>query len=269
MEYDQVNIVCPLYDKRITPNIEDTERFIIYHVNREEYDMCRIMTAHPRVIALCNNPYVLTYFTISFRSFSPSPGALEFHAGKDYYFVSTSSKDDLHLRSNGMCRTQNMKLVFKVADGNIDNPQPPSHERPEEAASNNVLDPEDVPTVEDAFEDKEEKRRRRKQRKKKQRNKVIEESEYFSSTSSSAVPPYVGSELYMNTPDDENLLYRQKEPSLVEKVNNLMKQEASIGGMRTASASMASNKPMLTALFTTVTFIIMKWWHILYLNTTL
>ena len=64
-EYDQVNILCPLYDKRT--NINDTERFIIYNVNREEYDMCRIMTAHPRVIANCDRPYKLSLFTISFR----------------------------------------------------------------------------------------------------------------------------------------------------------------------------------------------------------
>ncbi len=33
-EYDQVNIICPLYDQRSTPNEEDTEKFIIYHVNK-------------------------------------------------------------------------------------------------------------------------------------------------------------------------------------------------------------------------------------------
>ena len=42
------------------------------------------------------------------------PGALEYKPGKDYHFISTSSKDDLHRRIGGMCRTNNMKIVFKV-----------------------------------------------------------------------------------------------------------------------------------------------------------
>ena len=115
-EYDQVNIICPLYDQRTTPNEMDTEKFVIYHVNKEEFDTCRIMSAHPRIIAQCDKPYSLRYFTISFRSFSPTPGALEFHAGTDYFFISTSSQSDLHRRVDGMCRSHNMKIVFKVAD---------------------------------------------------------------------------------------------------------------------------------------------------------
>ena len=115
-EYDQVNIFCPIYDQRFTPNEVDTEKFIIYHVSKEEYESCRIMSAHPRIIAKCDKPYSLRYFTISFRSFSPTPGALEFHAGTDYYFISTSSQTDLHRRVDGMCRSHNMKMVFKVAD---------------------------------------------------------------------------------------------------------------------------------------------------------
>ena len=115
-EYDQVNIFCPIYDQRFTPNEVDTEKFIIYHVSKEEYESCRIMSAHPRIIAKCDKPYSLRYFTISFRSFSPTPGALEFHAGTDYYFISTSSQTDLHRRVDGMCRSHNMKMVFKVAE---------------------------------------------------------------------------------------------------------------------------------------------------------
>jgi len=113
--YFQVNIVCPLYDQRTTPNEVDTEKFVIYHVSKEEFDNCQIMSPHPRILAQCDKPYSLRYFTISFRPFSPTPGALEFHPGKDYYFISTSSKADLHLRFHGMCRTNNMRIVFKVA----------------------------------------------------------------------------------------------------------------------------------------------------------
>jgi len=74
VDYDQVNIICPIYDSRLTPNETDTEKFIIYHVNKEEFDTCRIMSAHPKMIAKCDKPYSLRYFTISFRSFSPTPG---------------------------------------------------------------------------------------------------------------------------------------------------------------------------------------------------
>ena len=42
------------------------------------------------------------------------PNALEYKPGKDYHFISTSSKDDLHLRIGGMCLSNNMKIVFKV-----------------------------------------------------------------------------------------------------------------------------------------------------------
>ncbi|CAL8134914.1 unnamed protein product [Orchesella dallaii] len=54
------------------------------------------------------------YFTITFRSFTPQPGGLEFRPGQDYYFISTSSRDDLHRRVGGRCSTHNMKVVFKV-----------------------------------------------------------------------------------------------------------------------------------------------------------
>ncbi|KFM67366.1 Ephrin-B1, partial [Stegodyphus mimosarum] len=56
------------------------------------------------------------YFTITFRSFTPQPGGLEFLPGHDYYFVSTSTGDlaGLHQRVGGRCATHNMKVIFKV-----------------------------------------------------------------------------------------------------------------------------------------------------------
>ena len=117
-DYDQINIICPVYDETLFPNREDTEQFVIYHVTKEEYDTCIIRSRRPRIIAQCSNPYKRSVFTISFRSFSPTPNAIEYQAGKDYYFMSTSSKQDLRGRSGGMCRSHNMKLVFKVADIN-------------------------------------------------------------------------------------------------------------------------------------------------------
>ena len=209
MEYDQVNILCPLYDKSVPE--EHTERFIIYAVNKEEYDMCRIMTAKPRAIVLCDKPYDLRYYTISFRSFSPTPGAMEFHAGKDYYFMSTSSKTDLQLRSGGMCRSHNMKLVFKVADGS--KPAAPVKQNNQLATSTTTtttVRPVN-PSIEDNSVVPEKKRRRRKKKKQQQHQ-------------------------------EKQTNFRQLEPSHVEKVNNLMKQEASIGGILASANSGVSNK---------------------------
>ncbi|XP_017773565.1 PREDICTED: ephrin-B2-like [Nicrophorus vespilloides] len=111
-EYDQVNIICPVY----TPGTfdEDAEKYIIYNVSKEEYETCRITNPNPRIIAICDKPHKLMYFTITFRPFTPQPGGLEFQPGKDYYFISTSSKEDLHRRIGGRCDTNNMKIVFKV-----------------------------------------------------------------------------------------------------------------------------------------------------------
>ncbi|XP_026821436.1 ephrin-B1 [Rhopalosiphum maidis] len=111
-EYDQVNIVCPVYAPGTHES--DAEKYIIYNVSKEEYDMCRITNPNPRIIAYCDKPYKLMYVTITFRSFTPQPGGLEFQPGQDYYFISTSSKDDIHRRIGGRCSTNNMKVVFKV-----------------------------------------------------------------------------------------------------------------------------------------------------------
>ncbi|CAG7817526.1 unnamed protein product [Allacma fusca] len=112
LPYDQVNIICPVYAPGTRE--EDAEKYIIYNVSKEEYDTCRITNPNPRIIAVCDKPYKLMYFTITFRSFTPQPGGLEFRPGQDYYFISTSSRDDLHRRVGGRCSTHNMKVVFKV-----------------------------------------------------------------------------------------------------------------------------------------------------------
>lgn len=113
-EYDQANIICPLYRKGT--RAADVEKYIIYNVSREEYENCQITSPNPRVIAICDKPHDLIYFTITFRSFTPTPGGLEFKPGKDYYFVSTSSRSDLYRRLGGRCSSHNMRVVFKVAD---------------------------------------------------------------------------------------------------------------------------------------------------------
>jgi len=115
-EYDQVNIVCPVYKPGITEAAQ--EQYIIYSVTKQEYDSCRITQPSPKIIAVCNRPHELMYFTITFRSFTPTPGGLEFRPGHSYYFISTSSKNDLHRRVGGGCSTHNMKITFRVAADN-------------------------------------------------------------------------------------------------------------------------------------------------------
>jgi len=108
-EYDQVNIFCP-------SGINSTERHIIYSVDKMEYDNCRITNPEPRIIAVCDQPRNFMYFTITFRSFSPSPQQMEFKPGHSYYFISTSSDRDIHRRVGGWCSTRNMKMIFRVAE---------------------------------------------------------------------------------------------------------------------------------------------------------
>jgi len=114
-EYDQVNIICPVSKT----DVRMPERHVIYSVSREEFDSCRITNPKPQIVAVCSKPYQLLYFTITFRSFSPTPGGLEFHPGQDYYFISTSSSVDLHRRVGGGCSTQNMRMIFKVSNDNV------------------------------------------------------------------------------------------------------------------------------------------------------
>ena len=112
-EYDQANIICPVYPRGTRE--DEMEQYIIYSVSKEEYDECRILTHDPKVVAVCNKPHELMYVTITFRSFTPTPGGLEFEPGRDYYFISTSSKRDLRRRIGGRCSTHNMRATFKVA----------------------------------------------------------------------------------------------------------------------------------------------------------
>merc|ERR1711971_358321 len=106
-EYDQVNIICPF---------NSLEQHVIYSVSKEEFDSCRISNPRPKIVAICDKPHSFKYFTITFRSFSPSSGGLEFKPGHKYYFVSTSKLGDIHRRVGGYCKNNNMKMVFRVAD---------------------------------------------------------------------------------------------------------------------------------------------------------
>lgn len=106
-EYDQLHLICP-------QNSE--EQHVIYSVSRAEYEGCRVTSPRPKIVAICNKPDSFMYFTITFRSFSPTPGGMEFKPGQSYYLISTSTTRDLHRRVGGYCATHNMRMVFKVAE---------------------------------------------------------------------------------------------------------------------------------------------------------
>ena len=114
-EYDQANFICPV-TRSAAQDDGASEKYIIYNVSKEEYDMCMVTKPSSRIVATCTDPSQLLYFTITFRSFTPTPGGLEFHPGKDYYFISTSSPQDLYRRDGGRCVSHNMKVMFKVAN---------------------------------------------------------------------------------------------------------------------------------------------------------
>merc|ERR1712079_686977 len=109
-EYDQLHLICP----------QNGEQHVIYSVSKEDFESCRVSNSRPKIVAICNKPDSFMYFTITFRSFSPTPGGMEFKAGQDYYFISTSTKRDLHRRVGGYCSTNNMRMVFRVAERVVD-----------------------------------------------------------------------------------------------------------------------------------------------------
>ena len=114
-EYDQVNLICPV----VKTGDNDAEQHVIYRVEKEEYDNCKVTSPRPRIVAVCNRPETFMYFTITFRSFTPTPGGLEFIPGQEYYFISTSNNRDIHRRVGGWCKSHNMKMIVKVADNNF------------------------------------------------------------------------------------------------------------------------------------------------------
>ena len=110
-----MNIICPV----LKPGTKEGEQHIIYSVEKEEFDNCRITNPKSRIVAICNKPQLSLYFTITFRSFSPTPGGLEFTPGRDYYFISTSSNRDIHTRVGGWCSSHNMKIRVRMQQRNI------------------------------------------------------------------------------------------------------------------------------------------------------
>jgi hypothetical protein len=114
-DYEQANIICPLYSKNVPKTL--TEQYVVYNVTKEEFNRCQLNTQSAnKIVALCNAPYRPNFFTLTFRSFSPTPGAFEFHPGQQYYFLSTDYNQG---QSRGRCSHPRMRLIFRINDQKI------------------------------------------------------------------------------------------------------------------------------------------------------
>ena len=93
---------------------------MVRNVTREEYERCRLTEkpegglGNPRIVAVCNTPRKLSYFTMTFRKYSPTPNGFAFSPGRDYFLISTSSRDDLYGEAGGGCAEDNMRLRFRM-----------------------------------------------------------------------------------------------------------------------------------------------------------
>lgn len=84
-------------------------------VTKEEYDTCRLSGSQAaRTVAKCDQQQANRPFTVTFRSFSPQPGGLEFKSGQEYYFITALLGQPDPARRFSPCREQNMRVIFKV-----------------------------------------------------------------------------------------------------------------------------------------------------------
>jgi len=110
---------------------------------------------------------------------------------------------------------------------------------------NPFLDSEDMETTAD--EDMKKKKKKKKKKKQKKEKKINNKTDLEDEDRDiplvvvpAAVPEVHDEDVLMN--DNPPTQIRQKEPSLVEKVNNLMKQEASIGSISGSGERLGSNR---------------------------
>ena len=120
-DYEQANIICPLYERRVPRTL--TEQYVVYNVTKHEYDRCQLSSNDAKIVALCNTPYKPQFFTLTFRSFSPTPGAFEFHPGQKYYFIATNYLENQRSEpsmSKPKCSHPPMRLIFRIKDDKLD-----------------------------------------------------------------------------------------------------------------------------------------------------
>jgi hypothetical protein len=113
-QYHQANIICPYYQDGSADDA-DYERYVVHNVTKEEYEECALSPrGGARIVAVCNAPNKVNYFTLTFRTFSPTPSGFQFRPGMDYYLISTSSAGNLYGREGGSCVKDNMKVRFRM-----------------------------------------------------------------------------------------------------------------------------------------------------------
>ena len=164
------------------------------------------------------------------------PNTLEFRPGHDYYFISTASREDLHRRIHGYCLSNNMKVVFKVGD-NTKRKGSGSSSSSTSMININLVEgtttSTDISVSKYYFSDKTQatsKKPRRKHRdrhRKRQRNQKQQHGGGGGGdvVTSVTVEPGAASDIAQN--DKPNVVAGDNEESLVKRVKNMIKQEAS------------------------------------------
>lgn len=121
---DSINFVCPSISQPSSSGSQHTEVSRIYLVDRASSDSCRL-SRNAKLAGFCNGASEL--ITVVFRVFTPNPNGLEFVAGQDYFFVSTSTgtTEGMLNEDGGLCRTKNMRLRVRVKSQREQSSQPP------------------------------------------------------------------------------------------------------------------------------------------------
>ena len=164
-DYEQANIICPFHQSGVPQSL--TEQYVVYNVTKEEYEQCKLKSvSSAKIVTVCNTPYQPKFITLTFRSFSPTPGAFEFHPGEKYYFMSTpyvldsgsyrrSRSDDAVTR----CSHPPMRLIFRIkelhSNDNADKAvksgdSQSTYEEPDSYVTNEVFTPREMPSMMDA-----------------------------------------------------------------------------------------------------------------------
>lgn len=121
---DSIDIICPHY-------MDDTvawEYYIIYMVNKSNYEMCVINdTSKWTMILNCSKPNSTraNFYTLLILDFQSIPGNPDFAEGRSYYFISTSGgqKSNIDNQYLGACKTHKMRMIIRVVPPDDSPPQ--------------------------------------------------------------------------------------------------------------------------------------------------
>ncbi|KAG9279372.1 ephrin-A1a [Astyanax mexicanus] len=86
---DYLDIVCPHYPLGEVPS-QDAERYVLYMVEREDYDACRPQS-YDQMRWECGHPFAPhapEKFSEKFQRFTPFTLGKEFRQGESYYYIS-------------------------------------------------------------------------------------------------------------------------------------------------------------------------------------